>query len=44
MGDEKCIQNFSKNLKGQDYLGNLGINWKKVLKWIFEDIGYGERK
>jgi hypothetical protein len=32
--DQKCMQNFSRYLKGSDHLGDLGINGKIILNWI----------
>jgi hypothetical protein len=27
------------SLKGRDYLGNLGIDWVIILKWILKELG-----
>jgi hypothetical protein len=33
---EKCIQNFSeRNLRGKDDPGNIGIDERIVLNWMF---------
>jgi hypothetical protein len=32
--DKKCIQFISGNLKGRDHFGNLGIDWRIILRWI----------
>jgi hypothetical protein len=29
-GDEKCIQ----NINGKDHLGDVGVDWRIILKWI----------
>jgi hypothetical protein len=33
-GDDKCIPYISQ--KGRDCSGDLGINWRIILKWIKE--------
>jgi len=34
MIDEKCRQDISQNMKGRDFLGNVGV--KVVVKWILQ--------
>jgi hypothetical protein len=29
--NEKCIQNFSQNLKGRDHLGDIGVGGRVIL-------------
>jgi hypothetical protein len=31
---------LSENLKGRDHLGDLSVNWRILLKWILEKLGW----
>jgi hypothetical protein len=34
-GEEMCIQGFDwGNLVEEDHLEDLGIDWRKILKWV----------
>jgi hypothetical protein len=35
-GDEKFIQNYLENLKGEDHLGDLSIYGRIILKWVLK--------
>jgi hypothetical protein len=36
--DEKSIQIGLENLKGREYMEDLGIDWKIILKWILKKL------
>lgn len=38
--DETCIGRMRNvNLNGRGRVGNLGVHWRVILKWILTEIG-----
>jgi hypothetical protein len=33
-----CRRFWWVNLRGRDHLGDLGVDWRTVLKWIFTEL------
>jgi hypothetical protein len=39
-GNEKRVQNCGRKVKGRDHFGNLGVDWRIILKSL--QIGFSE--